>query len=262
MRYPFLILYSVLICTYTASAQRYEPFVVRADLSMPLRKGAGLGLEWRYGRTKAIALQASWEQHSKATENDLFNGDLVANFSELQSDTLSGLGYYSNHTTGTIFIGEGRPLPVLPEHIALSSLSLRLGHKFVFGKKGRKWNWSLQPSLSVIRHHYFEINQTYELLEEVTQRQIYGTYPYKWEVLKIYRVFHENQTMREYVKWISGLAYEIGLARKLNRKWSLEVRVSGLYNPNPAHKAPQTTPARVVQARAHLFVGYAIGRKR
>jgi hypothetical protein len=255
----------LLLCLAVAGglrAQRYAPLVVRADLSMPLRKGLGGGVEWRYSPKSALSVEVSWEEHDKASHFGLFNGDLVANFAHVQIDTIKGLGQNKIHTSSTYYVGEGRPLPLLPEYIALSSMVLRLGHKFVFGKKRSRWQWSLQPSFSLVKHHYFEVKQTFDLLEESKQSQTFGAYPFQWSVAQVYGRYFETQAMREHIQWIPGLAYDIGIGRRVGARWLVEARLSGLYNPQPAYKAPQPAPARVTQVRGHLLLGYSIGRMR
>ncbi len=258
-------LWLVVICcavAFRAGAQRFAPFTAKLDLSMALRQGFGGGLEWQYSRNAAIVLQGSWEEHNKASSFGLFNGELVANFAELKTDTLLGLSLNQLFGTSTVFVGEGRPLPILPEYIPLSSLSLRLGHRFFFGKKRSKWQLSLQPSLSLVRHQFFEVKQIYELQGTAGQATIHGSYPSHWKELKLYRAFHERQTMRLRTQWLPGIAYDFGIGRRIGQRWSLEARVSGLYNLETPYLAPKPALARSVHVRGHLFVGYSLGKFR
>lgn len=261
-----ICLYLVVICFAFASragAQRIAPFNAKLDLSMALRHGFGGGLDWQYSPRAAVAIQGSWEEHNTAGDFGLFNGDLVANFAELKVDSLIGLSFNQLQGTQTVFVGEGRPLPLMPEYIALSSLSLKLGHRFLFGKKRGKWQLSLQPAVSVVRHQYYEVKQTFELTGNTRQVNIYGTYPSQWKEEKIYRVFHERQSMRLNTQWLPGIAYDIGISRRFSQRWTLEARVSGQYNLETAYQSPAPpNPARSVQVRGHLFLGYSIGKMR
>ncbi len=247
---------------FRAGAQRFAPFAAKVDLSMPLRNGLGGCLEWQFSRRAALAVQASWEEHNKATDYGLFNGELVANFAELRTDTMIGLHLNKLVGTSKVFVGEGRPLPILPEFIPISSLNLRLGHRFIFGKKRSKWQLSLQPSLSLVRHQYYAVKQTYELEGTVVQAIIHGAWPERWAERKVFKVFQERQTMLARTKWLPGLAYDIGISRRFGQRWHLEARLSGMYNIETPYLSSEAAPARSALVRPHLFVGYSIGRIR
>jgi hypothetical protein len=234
--------------------------VLGLDLSMPLRKGIGASAEWRYSKSGALSLQYSWEEHAKASEFGLFNGDLVANFAEVQIDTLYK-GNYPMHIIHTEYVGDGRPLPVLPEQVALATSNIKFGHKFFFERKKSKWGWSLLPSLSLTGHRYFDVHQRFAILEEYTQITQLGYSPTK-ELIKKFRLYHEKQTMREQVKWVFGIGYDMGVTRKIGRRWALDFRVSGLFNFEQVHESPIPSPARTLQARAHLWLMYSIGKIR
>lgn len=262
-RYCWICLVISLATAISCQAQYYyRPWQLRADLSMPFRQGFGGALEWQYKHQGALSVQVSWEQHAKATEKGLFNGNLVANFAELKTDTLARVNGVKEHFVGTYYVGDGRRLPVQPEHVAIASLSIRFGNKFIFTKPNGKWHWSLQPALSFVRHYYFEIHQQYQLLDEVQTFWQYGTYPYELKVGNTYSRFQETQMMRAFYSWIPGLAYEIGVGRQLGRHCTIEARFSGLYNPEPLYKAPQPAPARLTQGRWLVLVGYAFGKMR
>ncbi len=264
MKTTYLII--VAICcafAFKASAQRFAPFAAKVDLSMALRHGLGGSLEWQYSPRAAIVVQGSWEEHNKASNLGLFNGDLVANFAELKTDTFLGVNLNLLSGTSTVYVGEGRPLPILPEYIPLSSLNLRLGHRFIFGKKRSKWQLSLQPSFSLVQHRFFEVKQIYELQGTAGQATIHGSFPSHWKELKLYRALYERQTMRSRTQWLPGITYDIGISRRFGQRWTLEARVSGLYNLETPYLSPKPPgPARSAHVRGNLFVGYSIGKIR
>ena len=257
-----LLLLLTCISPRLLQAQRYAPFTVKADLSMPFRKGVGAALEWQFAPNSALAVQFAWEQHAKASEFGLFNGDLLVNFVELQVDTVRK-GDFAEHSVNFYYVGDGRPLPILPEIIALSTTGIKLGHRFSFGKTNSKWRWSMQPSLSIIGHKYYDVKQVYLLLGESVQLFQEEMYPIiKWTATHKYRIYNQEQRMRERLKWLPGLAYDFGLSRRFGQRLTVEARVSGLYNLETPYEAPQPAPVQGLQARAHLYVGYALGKMR
>jgi hypothetical protein len=247
---------------FSTRAQHFAPFAAKIDVSMALRNGLGGSLEWQFSPRAAIAVQGSWEKHNRASDFGLFNGELVAAFAELKTDTFIGL--HLNTLTGSSmsFEGEGRPLPILPEFIPISSLNLRLGHRFIFGKKRSKWQLFLQPSLSLVRHQFYAVKQTFVLHGTVGKATIYGTWPERWTERKLYKLFQERQSMLAHTKWLPGLAYDIGISRRFGQRWYIEARLSGMHNLEIPYVSPMAAPARSALVRPHLFIGYSIGRIR
>ncbi len=229
---------------------------------MALRHGISSTFEWQYSPRSAVAVQGSWELHNKARDYGLFNGQLVANYAELKIDTIIGISLNKLQGTKTVYQGAGRPLAPIPEFIEISSFNLRLGHRFLFVKKRGKWQLSLQPALSIVRHQFFDNKQTFELLGMTGQSTIYGSFPSHWQEKKTYRLFKERQTMHARVKWLPGIAYDIGISRRFGQRWSLEARLSGLYNLETPYLVPKSGLTRSVNVRGNLFLGYSIGKIR
>ena len=243
-------------------AQRYAPFIVRTDLAMPLKQGAGAFFEWRYQKKHALVFQAFWETNAGYKQYDLFHGDLLVDYTRLVLDTVYNANTIPNHRVGESYIGDGRPVGKIPSFVTVSRLNLKIGKSFVFGKDRSRWQWSVLPSFSLLRHHYFAVDNSVDSREVLTRNSpYYNSYPFQWYVKETYYFYTERVAMREKKDWVPGLSYDVGVSRILGARWLVELRASGWYNLDHLFNGTSTTRAtQAFQVNGHLCVGFMIGK--
>lgn len=256
MKKPYNTFVLLLLCLlpWLAQSQRALPFILKLDAAAPAHRAVGGGLEWRFNSRTGVEIKAQSEWHAHNPE-EVFPGNWVRHFTERQVDSFNVLYKETLNAPEIFFVGEGRPLPVSPGlQVPLSTTNITLGYRFLYGKK---WQWFLQPGMTIARHRYMQIKDALTIESDDMRR---------WDVPSQHLLVsqrtlsaRQERIMREKAKWFGGVRYDMGVSRSLGARFLVELRAAGSVQFFMPYRVRAPRAVREVSWQYHLMVGYRLG---
>ncbi len=248
-----------LFCTCAAlpvAAQIVSPFSVKIDLAAPLQRSYGGAVQWKAGQKTALELTGRHGTYAVQT-SDIFQGEMIRHYAQRSVDTFRLTSGKLLNSSGWQQFGEAQPLSPAPAHVAKSFWQMGIGCRFVFEKKRNPWSVFVQPGLSVSMHQFFEVSQTSQVEAMARDGWVEGAYPYQLDIQIRTLFFYQKREMRIRERWLVGLTYDLGVARKLGKHLFLEGRLGVGGNLSVPYEEPQPpVPVRRFWARPSLMAGW------
>jgi len=231
----------------------------KTDLIALAQKRIGLGYELQLNRKTALEGQFELERHGSLPDG-IFNGDQIANYTVRTVETIDPYYKFPVAPTSQVFLGEGRPLAVFPEHIPLTTLGFRAGTRFYFHKKDKPWRILFQPGVALRRIRFYEIDDATFVQKYYEEKWAVEASPYDFTSIQRTYSYRQTRAMRARENWFGGITYDFGLTCTIWRGFFLEARFAGGLNILQPYKPLPPVTARNVYLRPSLQAGYWFGR--
>ncbi len=253
----FLLFFLLSFVSVKLQAQQMYRHTLKADLIPFFKDGYAGAYEYRFSLKNSVELKGNFGRHELPNDN-IFNGDWSVFYAERKTDTLHRYFNELLGSSGWEYITEQRPLPQVGAFVPKSTLQLAFGFRFIFEKNKKPWRIFLQPGFSATHHQYYEIADLIKVEKNIEDTWLTGTYPNERRVKRRTLAYHQVRSMRLSNKWIFGLGYDVGIARKFGQHFFLEGRLNTGANFSLPYEEPEPpTPAKRFWAQPVLMAGWA-----
>lgn len=242
------------------SAQVLQRRAIKCDLIAFGRNGLQLGYEYRQKPNASFEFQFGFERHLPPEGVEVFHGDWLKYYAQDKTDTLVKSTLSTVGSSGWQYFDEERPLPEVPTFTPHSTFQAAGLYRISFQNGERPWKLFLQSGLLLTLHRYFESRDALHIEQRATESWDYINAQGQARTVRYYLTLYEEQrSIRLKNNWRAGVAYQLGLSRRLGKHLFVEGRIDlGLHIGPPPYESPE--PPRIAQrlpVKGALLVGWA-----
>lgn len=235
-------------------AQHIPPVTIKLDLAAPLHRAVGGALEWRLspGISLEGRIQREWYAYNK---QEVFEGNWIQHYAERRIDSINYLYHEQVNATDVWYVGDARPLPPSPGmQVPLSTWQFSLGYRFEYGTK---WQWFLQPGLTVLQHRYMLVKDRLTLEGEMLRE--WDDAAARLLITQQTRNMRQERIMRAQGKWFGGIRYDMGFLHRLSKRCWVEARAAAALHYFMPYRVRAPMVVRELSIQYALMIGYRLG---
>lgn len=254
-----IFLFLSLISTAVSQAQGLRHRTLKLDVVAPSRKGLQLAYEMGLKSQNSFELQVMFERHSPPAGVEVFHGDWLRNYAEEKIDTINTLTNQLMASSGWRYWGIDRALPEVPTYVAHSTVQAAGVFRIPLLHSESKWGIFLQTGFFVTLHRYYENREKLVVVERLEDESEISSYfgIARYQRHSLYR-YQEQRSIRLKNHLRAGVAYQVGVTRKLGRHLLLEGRLdAGMHiGPQPYEKPDAPIVAQRMPWKPVLMIGW------
>lgn len=245
---------------HNVDAQVLPRRALKIDLVAPTRMGMQVGYAVRQRNDNMFEFQFGYERHRHPEGIRVFNGDWHNRYAQDKFDTLL---LPSNIRTGSSewqYLGGNLPLNKVPTFVANETFQLAGLYRISFYNGESPWHFFLQAGASLTLHRYFENREFLALTSSAMESWLFtDQIGFDRKVNYHVQFYEQRRSIRLKNDWRAGVAYQMGVSRKLGKHWFVEGRLDlGMNIGPPPYEDPEPPLlARRLPVKPALLVGWA-----
>jgi len=230
------------------------------DLVAPARLGVQLGYSIRQRNNNAVEFQLGYERHRHPEGVRVFNGDWHRQYYQEKTDTIVLQTSIRVGSSGWKYLGNDRPLSKVPTFVPHETFQLAGLYRIPFLNGDSPWHFFMQVGFWGILHRYYENRETLHVSDRSDAVWYYtNALGQERKVTHELLLYEQRRSIRLKNDWRAGVAYQMGVSRRLGKHWFVEGRLDlGMNIGPPPYETPEPPLlARRIPVKPALLVGWA-----